>query len=62
MSYIDSTQTYKKKKNITCIFCTINVDTDPDCYQLISVSGIFYSTTTMKYDVTSTTTDESLSR
>lgn len=34
----------------------------PDCYQLVSVSGIIYSKTTMKYDVTSTPTDESLSR
>ncbi|XP_052692623.1 uncharacterized protein LOC128170910 [Crassostrea angulata] len=30
----------------------------PDCYQLVSVSCTIYSTTTMKYDVTSSTTDE----
>lgn len=33
----------------------------PDCYQLVSMSGILYSTTTMKYAETSTTTDESFS-
>lgn len=33
----------------------------PDCYQLVSVSGHTNSSTTMKYDVTSTTTYESLS-
>nr|XP_034322260.1 uncharacterized protein LOC105328165 isoform X2 [Crassostrea gigas] len=27
----------------------------PDCYQLVSLSGIIYSTTTMKYNKTSTT-------
>lgn len=31
----------------------------PDCYQLVFASGVIYSTTTMKYNVTATTTDES---
>lgn len=31
----------------------------PDCYQLVFVSGVIYSTTTLKYNLTSTTTDES---
>nr|XP_034317319.1 uncharacterized protein LOC105328143 [Crassostrea gigas] len=31
----------------------------PDCYQLVFVSGVIYSTTTLKYNITSTTTDES---
>lgn len=46
--------------DISCI--SINfVHTDPDCYQLVSMSGIIYSTTTIKYHKTSTT-DESYSR
>lgn len=39
---------------ILCISIII-VNTDPDCYQLVSLSGIIYSTTTMKYNKTSTT-------
>lgn len=31
----------------------------PDCYQLVFASGVIYSTSTMKYNVTATTTDES---
>lgn len=48
-------------KDITCI-CTIVVNTDPDCYQLVSMGVKSYSTTTTIYDITSTTTDESFSR
>lgn len=44
--------------DIKCI-CSIVVYTDPDCYQLVFVSGVIYSTTTLKYNLTSTTTDES---
>lgn len=46
--------------DISCI-SIIFVNTDPDCYQLVSLSGINNSTTTMKYHKTSTT-DESHSR
>lgn len=46
--------------DISCISIII-VNTDPDCYQLVSLSGIINSTTTMKYHKTSTT-DESHSR
>lgn len=43
--------------DISCISIII-VNTDPDCYKLVSLIGIIYSTTTMKYHKTSTT-DES---
>lgn len=43
--------------DIKCI-CSI-VNTDPDCYQLVFVNGVIHTTTTMKYNETSTTTDES---
>lgn len=46
--------------DISCISIII-VNTDPDCYKLVSLSGIINSTTTMKYHKTSTT-DESHSR
>lgn len=45
--------------DISCISIII-VNTDPDCYQLVSLSGIIFSTTTMKYKTS--TTDESHSR
>lgn len=46
--------------DISCISIII-VNTDRDCYKLVSLSGIINSTTTMKYHKTSTT-DESHSR
>lgn len=45
---------YPIMNDISCISIII-VNTDPDCYQLVSLSGIIYSTTTMKYNKTSTT-------